>query len=185
MAAVSRETGTGTRKGKGGMRRGAAGAMPRRRGGGFKQAGGLIGTQMGSAAARRGFAQARLHSLWPEIAGEELAALCWPVKLAPARGPAGGILTLGVEGANASVVQMQLPVLRDRVNAALGAGNVGRIQLVHASGPPERADRGHRRHSPVTALADLGAAGSSLSTIGDDDLRAALETLARNVLSRI
>ena len=46
---------------------------------------------MRSAAARRGFAQARLRALWPEIAGPEFAAICAPVKLARARGPAGGL----------------------------------------------------------------------------------------------
>ena len=102
---------------------------PQRRARGFTRAGGLIGAQMRTAAARRGFAQARLRALWPEIAGPEFAAICAPVRLAQARGPAGGLLTLAVAGAHAPRLQMLLPLLRERVNAALGPGAVGRIQL--------------------------------------------------------
>ena len=36
---------------------------------GFVRAGGLIEPQMRTAAAKRGFAQARLRALWGEIAG--------------------------------------------------------------------------------------------------------------------
>ena len=65
---------------------------------GFVRAGGLIEPQMRTAAARRGFAQARLRALWPEIAGPEFAAICAPLRLARARGPAGGLLTVAVGG---------------------------------------------------------------------------------------
>jgi hypothetical protein len=158
-------------------------SKPARRARGFTRAGGLIQAQMRTAAARRGFAQARLRALWAEIAGPEFAAVCRPVKLATARGPAGGLLTLAVSGAHAPQVQMLLPLLRERVNAAMGPGTVGRIQLTHASGgfdEPAAAFR-HQRQAPEP---ELGALAPALSSIGDDDLRRALETLARNVLSR-
>ena len=100
---------------------------------GFVRAGGLIEPQMRSAAAKRGFAQARLRALWPEIAGPEFAAICAPLRLARTRGPAGGLLTVAVSGAHAPQLQMLVPVLRERVNAALGPGTVGRIQLTHAA----------------------------------------------------
>ncbi|HET9068406.1 MAG TPA: DciA family protein [Amaricoccus sp.] len=159
---------------------------PGRVGRGFVRAGGLIEPQMRTAAARRGFAQARLRALWPEIAGPEFAAICAPVKLARARGPAGGLLTVAVAGAHAPQLQMLLPLLRERVNAALGAGSVGRIQLTQAAHgfaeaqAPYAAASGEAPHRE----ADLGEVRGSLSSIGDGDLREALETLARNVLSR-
>ena len=68
---------------------------------GFVRAGGLIEPQLRTAAARRVYAQARLRALWPEIAGSEFAAICAPLKLARARGPAGGLLTLAVDGPHA------------------------------------------------------------------------------------
>lgn len=170
-----RQTGTTAPKGK-------RGASPIRRARGFAQAGGLIGGQLGTLAARRGFAQARLMALWPEIAGPETAAICRPVGLAPARGPAGPVLTLAVSGAHAPQIQMLLPALRERVNAALGPASVGRIALVQGL-PPDAPPAPAPAPVPVP-VADLGPLRAPLSSIGDDDLRRALETLARNVLSR-
>ena len=111
---------------------------------GFVRAGGLIEPQLRTAAARRVYAQARLRALWPEIAGSEFAAICAPLKLARARGPAGGLLTLAVDGPHAPQLQLLLPLLRERVNAALGPGTVGRIQLTHGAGGPRRGAGGGR-----------------------------------------
>ena len=111
---------------------------------GFVRAGGLIEPQLRTAAARRVYAQARLRALWPEIAGSEFAAICAPLKLARARGPAGGLLTLAVDGPHAPQLQLLLPLLRERVNAALGPGTVGRIQLTHSAGGPRRGAGGGR-----------------------------------------
>jgi hypothetical protein len=164
----------GTRRGK---------DKPARLSRGFVRAGGLIEPQLRTAAARRGFALARLRALWPEIAGPEFAAICAPLKLARARGPAGGLLTLAVDGPHAPQLQLLLPLLRERVNAALGPGTVGRIQLTHLpAGLPEPAPA--PRPEPPPAKADLGRDAGAISSIGDGELRAALETLARNVLSR-
>jgi hypothetical protein len=149
---------------------------------GFVRAGGLIEPQLRTAAARRVYAQARLRALWPEIAGPEFAAICAPLKLARARGPAGGLLTLAVDGPHAPQLQLLLPLLRERVNAALGPGTVGRIQLTHRSVDLEAAPASRpaaRREPP-----DLGRHAGTISSIGDGELRAALETLARNVLIR-
>ena len=165
-------------------RKGKQGAARGRRGRGFTRAGGLIAPQMRSVAARRGFLQARLQALWPEIAGAEMARLCRPAKLVSARGPAGGLLTLEVAPALGPQVQMMLPQLRERIEAVLGPGSVGRIQLVPArqgfAEPPSTFVPAEAAAPP----ADLGAVAEALSSIGDDDLRRALETLARNVITR-
>ena len=165
---------------------GRAKDKPGRIGRGFVRAGGLIDGPMRTAAARRGFAQARLRALWPEIAGPEFAAICAPLKLARARGPAGGLLTVAVAGPHAPQLQMLLPLLRERVNAALGAGSVGRIQLTQAGHGFAEAQAGYAAAPARTVGSepDLGEVRGSLSSIGDGDLRNALETLARNVLSR-
>ena len=151
---------------------------------GFVRAGGLIEPQLRTAAARRVYAQARLRALWPEIAGSEFAAICAPLKPARARGPAGGLLTLAVDGPHAPQLQLLLPLLRERVNAALGPGTVGRIQLTHS--PASLAEPLPARAAPAALpeRPDLGRHSGTISSIGDGELRAALETLARNVLSR-
>lgn len=156
-------------------------APPPRRAKGFLRAGGLIEAQMRTASARRGFALARLAALWPEIVGTALASTCRPEKLATPRGPAGGLLTLAVAPAHGPEVQMQIPVIRERVNAALGPGTVGRILLVPARAPLPAPPVPRPRPAPA---ADLGRLAGPVSRIGDDDLRRALETLARNVISR-
>jgi hypothetical protein len=156
---------------------------PARTARGFVRAGGLIEAQMRTCGAKRGFVQARLRALWPDIAGPEFAAICVPLRLARARGPAGGLLTVAVDGPHAPQLQMLLPLLRERVNAALGPGTVGRIQLTQAAHgfaePPTRFEPAEPAPAP-----ELGTVGDSLSSIGDAALRGALETLARNVLSR-
>lgn len=163
----------------------AAKDKPERRYRGFRQAGALIGPQTRAAAAKRGYADARLKALWPEIAGPELAALAAPVKLTPARGPAGGLLTLGVAGANGPRVQMLLPLIRERVNAALGPGAVGRVRLTQAARPAAAAGfaEAPAAFAPPPP-ADISAFAAPLSSIGDDDFRAALQTLAQNVVSQ-
>ena len=152
------------------------------------RAGGLIEAQMRTAAARQGYAQARLRALWPEIAGPEFAAICAPVRLARARGPAGGLLTVAVSGAHAPQLQMLIPLLRERINATLGPGAVGRIQLtqaVHGFAEPAAPYR-PRPEAPAAgdAAPVTGPVREEISSIGDGELRGAMETLARNVLSR-
>lgn len=162
---------------------GGGGDKPARRARGFLQAGTLIGAQTRTAAAKRGYAAARLRALWPEIAGPEIAAVSEPVRLAAARGPAGGLLTLAVHGANGPQLQMLVPLIRERVNAAMGPGTVGRIQITQARGavPPPVPQQ---QPQPDPAAADIGALEPLISSIGDPDLRRALETLARNVILR-
>jgi hypothetical protein len=163
---------------------GAPGAKDKtaRRFRGFRHAGVLIAPQTRAAANRRGYAEARLKTLWPDIAGPEIAALARPLKLTTPRGPAGGLLTLGVAGANGPRVQMLLPLIRERVNAALGPCAIGRIQITQAPFP---AAPSGAPPAPAPAPApDISDLAEPLSSIGDVDLREALETLARNVLSR-
>mgnify|MGYP001827219407 CR=1 FL=1 len=158
-------------------------APPPRRARGFVQAGILIEPQLQRPAARRAYALARLQVEWREIAGAELAAMCRPIKLVTARGPAGGLLTLGVQGACGPMVQMAVPQLRARLEAVLGPGAVGRIQLAPDPGPPPASAPGQPAE-PEPDPAALARVEAALSTIGDDALRTALKTLARNVLSR-
>jgi hypothetical protein len=157
---------------------------PTRRGRGFRRAGALIEPQTRAASARRGFADARLKALWRDIVGPEIAAVVRPLKLAAARGPAGGLLTLAVSGAHGPQAQMLAPTIRERVNAALGPGAVGRIQFRQAAGFAEAAAPFAAPPAAAPPPVSLAPLATPLSRIGDPGLRSALETLARNVLSR-
>ena len=104
-------------------------------------------------------------------------------------------LTLAARPACGPQLQMLAPQIRERVNAALGPGAVGRVQITQGAGFAEPAAAfSPRPEAPAPAAppdappdapaADLGPMGDALSSIGDRDFRAALQTLARNVLSR-
>lgn len=176
---MGEETGAPGGNGKGPRGQGLRRSGPR----GFRRAGVLIEPQTRAAASRRGYAEARLKALWAEIAGPEAAALATPVKLTMARGPAGGLLTLAARPACGPQVQMMLPLIRERVNAAMGPGTVGRVQITQGTGFAEPA-AAFRPAPAAEPEVDLGEVEDTLSSIGDRDFRAALETLARNVLSR-
>jgi len=103
------------------------------------------------------------------------------VKLTPRRGPAGGLLTIAVLGAKGPQVQMLLPLLLERLGAALGPGVVGRVQITQ---PAPGFAEPPAPFAPPAPPPDLGPLHASLSSIGDPELRSALETLAANVLSK-
>jgi len=174
-------------------------APPPRRARGFEAAGGLVRGRIAHAAEGRGFAVSRLLTDWADIVGPELAAMARPVQITHGRGgrgrdgprTGGAVLTLLCSGAAAPLVQMQAETIRRQVNACHGHDAVARIRLTQTA-PGEIAPQGlaepavgfdaappQRRDDPQTRRADAIA-----RDIGDADLRAALATLARNVLSR-
>ena len=159
-------------------------ARPERRATGFARAGALIAPQLDRASARRGYLEARLAALWPEIAGPEIAAIAWPARLTLARGPQGGALSLAVLGAHAPQAQMMLPAILERVNAALGPGMVRRVTLTQAARARPPAPPPAARPAGAPPAPRAAPVPGEISSIGDEDLRRALETLARNVLSR-
>ncbi|WP_207099947.1 DUF721 domain-containing protein [Paracoccus shandongensis] len=106
--------------------------MARRRRG-FQQAATLLADRVQKAAEGRGFAVARLLTHWPEIAGPQLAAMTRPVRISHTRGGFGATLTLLTTGPVAPLVEMQLPQLRDRVNACYGYNAVQRIVLTQTA----------------------------------------------------
>lgn len=100
---------------------------------GFQQASTLLADRVQKAAEGRGFAVARLLTHWPEIAGDRLAAMTRPVRISHARGGFGATLTLLTSGPVAPLVEMQLPQLRERVNACYGYNAVQRIVLTQTA----------------------------------------------------
>ena len=160
-------------------------ALTRRRKRGFEAASSLLAQRVQKAAEGRGFAVARLLTHWPEIAGERLAAMTRPVRISHGRGSFGATLTLLTTGPVAPMVEMQLPQLRDRVNACYGYNAVQRIVLTQtaASGFAEgqalfaAAPRAATPPDPqIIAEADQVA-----SQFTDPTLAAAMARLAMNI----
>ena len=106
---------------------------------------------------------ARLLTHWSEVAGEDLARVTRPVKIGYARDGFGATLTLLTTSAQAPMVQMQLPRLRERVNACYGYNAVSRIVLTQTA-PSGFADgqASFSHAAPPVPAPDPAASGRSL-----------------------
>lgn len=161
---------------------------PARRMRGFEAASGLVQDRLRMAGEKRGFAVSRLLTHWAEIAGEDLARVTRPVKVGYSRDGFGATLTLLTASAQAPMVQMQLPRLKERVNACYGYAAIARISLTQtapmgfAEGQAEFAPA----PKPVPAIDPETAARAQKVAAGvqDEGLRAALAMLAQNILNR-
>lgn len=155
---------------------------------GFEAAAGLMRDQIRAAGESRGFAVARLLTHWPEIAGPAMAAITRPVKVGYGREGMGGTLTLLTTSAQAPMVQMELPRIREKVNAVYGYNAIARILLTQtaatgfAEGQAEFAPAPSAPRAPDPAI--VAKAHATAAPIKDDSLRQALETLAQNILTR-
>jgi hypothetical protein len=155
---------------------------------GFQPAVGFMKDPIRAATEKRGFAVARLLTHWAEIVGEDLARTTRPVKVGYGRDGMGATLTLLTTSAHAPMVQMDLPRIRDRVNACYGYAAISRITITQTA--PTGFAEGQVEFSPKSKVAPapdpaiLARAAETAGGVQDTSLRAALETLARNVLSR-
>ncbi|MBL9051004.1 MAG: DUF721 domain-containing protein [Tabrizicola sp.] len=159
---------------------------------GFEPAFGLMKDPVRVAGEARGFAVARLLTHWAEVAGSELAGKTRPVKISYARGGAeggfGATLTLLVKAAEAPMVQMALPVLKERVNAVYGYAAISHIHLTQTA--PIGFAEGQAEFTPAPKApkapdpATLAKAQTAAEGVEDPSLRLALEQLAQNILTR-
>jgi hypothetical protein len=143
----------------------------------------IIGTVIDPVTARRGFAKADLIAVWPALAGPLFADCTAPEKIVWPRdkdegGPRSGVLVLRVDGPKAVLVQHELPQIVERINAFLGHAAVRQVRIVQ--GPVAR--RRPPAPSPGTdADGETGELTTTLATVTDDKLRAALDRLGRAV----
>lgn len=155
---------------------------------GFEPAFGLMARDVRQAGEARGFAVAKLLTHWEEVAGKDLAAVTRPVKVGYGREGLGATLTLLVRGAAAPVVEMQKEALRARVNAVYGYNAIARILLTQtaATGFAE----GQAQFTPAPKVppppdpALEAEARAKAEGVADEGLRAALERLGQNILTR-
>jgi hypothetical protein len=135
---------------------------------------------VGGAAFRRfGFVQSSIVSRWKEIVGERYAAVSAPesIRFPPGR-RSSGVLTLVVEGAHAPMMQHVAPTIMERVNRFFGYAAVDRLSFRQGIVKVEKSKSRIAPSSLRPVPADLG---DSLRAIGDPELRACLEALARGL----
>ena len=120
----------------------------------------------------------RLKVEWTDIVGEQLARLCRPEKLTPAKG--GRRLTLIVIPAAAGLVQHQSEIIRQRVSVAAG-GDITAIKILQG----QFSTRGKPARKSVIDLTEEQRAAliASAQTIEDKNLREAIVALGEAVLT--
>nr|WP_197501328.1 DciA family protein [Hyphomonas sp. Mor2] len=121
----------------------------------------------------------RLKVQWPEIVGEQLARLCRPEKLTPAKG--GRRLTLTVIPAAAGLVQHQSEMIRQRVSMAAG-GDITAIKILQGHFGAAARQSKKAGSAPLTPE-QRDALITSAQTIEDEKLRDALVALGEAVLT--
>jgi hypothetical protein len=134
--------------------------------------------EIGGAAFRRfGFVQSSIVSRWKEIVGDKYADISAPESIRFPQGKrADGTLTLAVGGAHAPMMQHVVPVIIERVNRFFGYPAVARVII--RQGEVKRRHVAAIRPELLPMPVELG---ESLRTIGDPELKAVLESLARGV----
>ncbi len=148
---------------------------------GLRQIGASLGGVLDPVAARRGFGTARLLSAWGEVAGPRYAAFTRPEKLAfPRNSGNAGVLTIGVDGPRAVLLQHEIPQILQRVNAFLGFAAVAEIRLVQRAMTPPPAVS-----APPRALSDRERErlDAALAEVDSEGLRGALRELGEAVLA--
>lgn len=136
--------------------------------------------EVGRTAFRRfGFIQSSVVTRWPEIVGPAHARVCAPEAI---RFPPGekteGILQLVVVPAHAPLIQHVVPEIMERVNRFFGYKAVAKVKLRQGEVKPPAAAKPAAPPSLRPIPLELG---DSLRDIGDPELRAVLESLARSL----
>jgi len=159
---------------------------------GFERTSGLLQNRIRQAGEKRGFAVARLLTHWAEIVGEETARIARPVKVGYGQGGFGATLTVLTTGAQAPMLQADLPRIRERVNACYGYAAITRVRITQTA--PTGFAEGQVSFAPAPTLLPgaqpkenpvvRDAARKAVAPVADDRLRQALERLGENILSR-
>ena len=142
----------------------------------------LLGDVFSDVYAKQGFAARELVTRWAEIAGPEIAVHTEPLKIQWPRPVEGqpqepATLILRVDGPMALEIQHGSDVILQRVNRFLGWNAVGRLALRQA--PLSRPNAPKAPSGPdARAIAEVA---KTLSSVEDEDLRAALARLGASI----
>lgn len=137
--------------------------------------------EIGRTAFRKfGFVQSSVVTRWPEIVGPAHARVCQPESIRfPPGEKSGGILQLVVVPAHAPLISHVIPEIVERVNRFFGYSAVARVKLRQGAvkaPPAQKAGTAPPSLRPIPV-----ELGESLRDIGDPELRAVLESLARSL----
>lgn len=140
--------------------------------------------EVGRTAFRRfGFVQSSVVTRWPEIVGARHARVCSPESIRfPPGEKSDGILQLVVAPAHAPMIQHVVPEIIERVNRFFGYKAVAKAKIRQGEVKPPPAAK-PREAAPSVKPVPFEL-GESLRDIGDPELRAVLESLARSLAAK-
>ncbi|AUQ60154.1 DUF721 domain-containing protein [Phaeobacter inhibens] len=165
-------------------------AVQRTKSRGFKRTSQLLNDQIRKAGESRGFAVSRLLTHWEEIAGPDISSIARPVNVHYGRGGFGATLTLLTTGAYAPMLEMQKEPLRSKVNAVYGYNAISKVRITQTAPTGFAEGQVSFKYAPKVRKPqapdpqDVVAAAEAATGVESDDLRAALERLGRNVLTK-
>ena len=157
---------------------------PKRKSRGFLRTGGILNTQIRKASEKRGFVETRLLTHWAEFVGEAIAKIAQPVKVSYAREGLGATLTILSTGANAPILQMQLPTIIERVNACYGYSAISKIRITQTApvGFNEgQKEFGHPKQAKTLSPDAVKDIDTTVENVSNQDLKDALTRLGKNI----
>ncbi|MEO0344014.1 MAG: DciA family protein [Pseudomonadota bacterium] len=155
--------------------------MPAPRRGHFTQTSGFLKAAIRRVSETRGFAQTRLLTNWEDIAGLDMAKRATPVKVSFAKSGLGATLTLLCKGADAPMLEMELPKLKERVNATYGYKAISEIKLTQTAEIGFAEDQAPF-FAPSRSIRKVdGETHAIIDSVEDENLQAALTRLSANL----
>jgi len=157
---------------------------------GFVQTANLVRPQVRKASEERGFVESRLLTHWAEIVGEDTAAMARPIKVGYGRQGMGATLTLLTTGAQAAMLEMQKPQIKEKVNAIYGYAAISRVAITQtapvgfADGEVEFTPAKPKEKPPIDPVT-IAVAKNVAAPVASNELRAALQALGENVMTQL
>ena len=154
---------------------------------GFQRTSALVEQKLRAVSESRGFAITRLLTHWGDIVGTQISDISVPVKVSYAQKGFGATLVILTTGAQAQMLEMQLPVIREKVNACYGYNAITRVRITQTA--PVGFSEGHAQFKVIVktpepnTCPDTAAKAASISVeIKDEGLKAALSAFGENIL---
>jgi hypothetical protein len=148
----------------------------------------LVEQKLRAVGESRGFAITRLLTHWSDIVGTQVSDISIPVKVSYAQKGFGATLVILTSGAQAQMLEMQLPVIREKVNACYGFNAIAQIRITQTA--PIGFGEGklqfktavvkNQEEVPCPKIATKVA--TIAEKIKDDELRAALSDFGKNIM---
>jgi hypothetical protein len=160
---------------------------PKRKTRGFMRTGGILSKQIRKASEKRGFVETRLLTHWAEFVGDAIANVAQPVKVSYGRQGLGATLTILTTGANAPIVQMQLPEIKERVNVCYGYSAISTIKITQTSptgfGETQKPFE-HTKQAKTLSNLEISDIDTTVENVSNQDLKDALARLGKSIKQR-